>query len=134
MAMDEDAAVQLVWNCQSRELCDLPMLGGQSWVAAIQQDMITYYADGYVLANTSRNCRPDFNACVIMMLKDESDIIEANLRWHYAIGFRRFILCDNNSSDESLALLEAFRRYAWNAEIVIVQDPLVRYTQSDKMT
>jgi hypothetical protein len=71
---------------------------------------------------------------MIMTMKDEADIISVKLNWLCSIGFRRFVIADNNSLDDSLRLAEEFRRYAWNAEVIIIRDPIVRYAQSEKTT
>jgi hypothetical protein len=134
MAVDEATAARLVWQGQTRQILDLPAFDSSSWVGAVQRDLANYHAEGQRLPHASHSCRAYFGAGVIMMMKDEADIISLNLNWLYSIGFRRFVIADNNSSDESLRLAEEFRRYAWNAEVVIIQDPLVRYTQSEKTT
>lgn len=72
-------------------------------------------------------------AGMILMVKDEEDIIGQNLRHHYAIGFRCFCLLDNNSTDGTRAQIEAFRTNFPEALVLYVHDPVVGYYQADKM-
>jgi hypothetical protein len=127
-------AIQLVWKWRAHELRDWPLIDDGSWVSAVQKDMITYYENKSILPNVAAACPPYYNACVIMMVKDECDVIDVNLRHLYRLGVRRFVISDNNSSDDTLSLIEEFRRYAWSAEVIIVQDHILRYTQSEKTT
>ena len=70
----------------------------------------------------------------IMMVKDEADIILENLNWQYRQGIRRFVLCDNNSSDGTWGLIEGFRDRHDEVELLLVDDPIVRHIQSEKTT
>jgi hypothetical protein len=48
---------------------------------------------------------------IVMALKvrDEEDVIEANLRFHRALGVDHFMITDNGSTDGTLAVLEAYQ-------------------------
>ncbi|HQT87850.1 MAG TPA: glycosyltransferase family 2 protein [Acidiphilium sp.] len=72
-------------------------------------------------------------AGLIMMVKDEADIITQNLEHHYALGFRTFCLLDNGSTDATAAKIEAFRKTRHDALILTINDPIVGYYQSAKM-
>ena len=72
-------------------------------------------------------------AGLVMMVKDEADIVTANLEHHYRLGFRSFCLLDNNSSDGTDALVLAFRAAHPEALVLLVHDPIVGYYQSAKM-
>ena len=75
------------------------------------------------------------NIAYVTMVKDEDDIIYENLVWHFCIGFRKFVIVDNNSTDGTRALIEKFKKQVENkAVVVIIDDPIVEYIQSKIMT
>jgi len=77
---------------------------------------------------------PAFPYCAaVMMIKNEADIISANLNWLHHIGVRRFVVLDNNSDDATPAILEDFRAAHRQAEVLTLHDPTVEYLQADKM-
>ena len=72
---------------------------------------------------------------LITMVKNEEDIIFENLAWHYAIGFRKFIILDNNSTDNTLRLIENFKQMTQGtATVYIIKDPIVAHIQNRKMS
>ena len=69
------------------------------------------------------------------MIKDEDDIIFENLVWHFCVGFRKFVIVDNNSTDKTRSLIEKFRTQVMGkATVIIVDDPIVEYIQSQVTT
>ncbi|KXV65394.1 glycosyltransferase family 2 protein [Acetobacter orleanensis] len=72
-------------------------------------------------------------AALLMLVKDEADIIGLNLRHHYRLGFRRFFILDNNSSDGTAREIELFRKDAPQADIFYAQDYQQAYYQAAKM-
>jgi len=65
------------------------------------------------------------NIALITMIKDEDDVIYDNLVWHFCIGFRKFVIIDNNSTDNTRLLVEKFKKQvASNANVVIIDDPI----------
>jgi hypothetical protein len=73
------------------------------------------------------------DAVMIMLVKDEADIIGQSLRHHYALGFRRFCILDNASTDATAAVIAGFRAETPQALVLVVQDPITGYYQSAKM-
>jgi FkbM family methyltransferase len=73
---------------------------------------------------------------VVMMVKDEEDIIFSHLTWHFAQGLRQFVILDNMSSDGTRGEIERFIRVAepLGARVLQVDDREIGYYQSDKMT
>ena len=68
---------------------------------------------------------------LIMMVKDEDDIIYENLVWHFCVGFRKFVIVDNNSNDKTRERIEKFKTQTLGkAVVIIVDDPIVEYIQS----
>jgi glycosyltransferase involved in cell wall biosynthesis len=75
------------------------------------------------------------NAVYISMVKDEEDIIYENLVWHFATGFRKFIIVDNNSTDQTPELIKRFAGETKNlATVIIIQDPIVVHNQHKIIT
>jgi hypothetical protein len=70
---------------------------------------------------------------MILLVKDEADIIGQNLRHHFALGFRRFCILDNASTDATAAIIAGFRAQTPEALVLVVQDPITGYYQSAKM-
>jgi hypothetical protein len=73
------------------------------------------------------------DAVMIMLVKDEADIIGQNLRHHFALGFRRFCILDNASTDGTQAAIAAFRAATPGARVLSLNDPIIGYYQADKM-
>ena len=72
---------------------------------------------------------------LITMIKDEDDIIYENLVWHFSVGFRKFVIIDNNSTDKSLEKIKKFEKETKDhANVIIISDPIAGYIQSKKMT
>ena len=44
----------------------------------------------------------------VMMVRNEADVLEVNLRHHFAQGVDQFLVVDNGSSDGTLGVLESF--------------------------
>lgn len=74
----------------------------------------------------------------IAMFKDEADVIERNLRHHYAEGLDGVIALDNASTDGTRAILDRlageFALALGSPWLYVVDDPEVGYYQSSKMT
>lgn len=70
------------------------------------------------------------NIALITMVKNEEDIILENLVWHFSIGFRKFVIVDNLSTDGTLSKVKEFSRLTENyAKVFIIEDPVVEYIQ-----
>ena len=67
------------------------------------------------------------------MIKDEDDIIYENLEHHYRLGFRRFFVMDNASTDGTSGLVAAFRAARPDAVVFSCFDPVAGYYQEIKM-
>ncbi|TDM09697.1 MAG: hypothetical protein C4K60_10855 [Ideonella sp. MAG2] len=70
----------------------------------------------------------------VSMVKDEQDIVLLNLVWHYMLGFRRFLLLDNLSTDATADLIEAFRQRFSDATVLVLKDTVVAHFQGRKMS
>jgi hypothetical protein len=56
------------------------------------------------------------------MVKSEENIIFESLVWHFCIGFRKFVIIDNGSTDGTRNLIERFRRRVKDHAFVVVID------------
>ncbi|MBP7190696.1 MAG: glycosyltransferase family 2 protein [Rickettsiaceae bacterium] len=75
------------------------------------------------------------NIALVTMVKDEEDIIYENLVWHFCIGFRKFVIVDNNSTDKTLSLIHKFKKETEGKAIVIImEDPIFEHIQSRIIT
>lgn len=73
------------------------------------------------------------HAALLMLVKDEADCLGRNLRHHYRLGFRRFFILDNNSTDGTDQVIAHFRKDAPQADIFYAQDYQKAYYQAAKM-
>ncbi len=73
------------------------------------------------------------NAGILMLTKDESDILGHNLRHHYRLGFRHFCIVDNRSGDNTAAEVERFRREQPDSLVLYVFDQVAGHYQAEKM-
>ncbi len=68
---------------------------------------------------------------LIEMVKNEEDIIFENLIWHFSIGFRKFVIINNLSTDKTLDKIHYFAKLTHNhAKVFIIEDPIEEYIQS----
>ena len=124
---------ELIWKQNPGALREQPLVDPGSWAGAVQHELATF-GIGAPLRTPSAPGEPYLAAAVVMMVKDEADIIGENLSWLHHIGLRRFILLDNASTDDTAPIIERFRRAHRDTELLVVHDPLVRYMQAEKTT
>lgn len=72
-------------------------------------------------------------AGMILLIKDEEDIIGQNLRHHYHLGFRSFCILNNNSKDKSRHIIEKFKNEYIDCLIILIDDPVFGHYQAKKM-
>jgi len=77
---------------------------------------------------------PMQDAAFVTMVKDEEDIILYNLVWHYTLGFRKYFIIDNLSTDKTIERIKLFESVFSDTEVFILHDPVVGYFQGQKMT
>ena len=68
----------------------------------------------------------------VMMVRDEADIIGANLAWLHHSGVRRFLILDNGSRDGTRAILDGFQTRHADVRLLVIDDPSVEYLQAEK--
>lgn len=72
-------------------------------------------------------------AVLFLMVKDEAEVIGQNLRHHHALGFRRFFVLDNASTDRTAAIIGEFRSSHPDAGLFSAHDYIVGHYQAMKM-
>lgn len=76
---------------------------------------------------------PELPECVhVTMAKDEGDVIYACLAASYRQGFRKFMIADNGSTDNTAEEVRRFAADHPSAIVFIVSDPVVGYYQDVK--
>ncbi|HQT67682.1 MAG TPA: glycosyltransferase 61 family protein [Acetobacteraceae bacterium] len=73
------------------------------------------------------------NAGMILLVKDEDDVIQQNLEHHHALGFRAFYILNNLSSDRTRSKIEAFRGSHADCFVALIDDPVQAHFQGQKM-
>lgn len=74
------------------------------------------------------------NAVLISMVKDEEDVIYENLCWHYFMGFRKFVIVDNGSTDSTGQLIDRFKDLTKSFAVVIkINDSEVSFKQASRL-
>lgn len=53
-----------------------------------------------------------------LLVKNEEELLERNLRFHHSMGVDGFIVTDNNSTDRTPQILEEYRQKGWVIEII----------------
>ena len=61
---------------------------------------------------------PNPHLVMTLLVKNEADILENHLRFHKAMGVDAFIVTDNNSTDETINILEKYAAKGWIKEII----------------
>jgi len=86
----------------------------------------------YAGVTSSAEGEPIHNVLLAYLIKDEADIISQNLCHHYIIGFRNFVITDNNSSDDTANLISIFKERYPDANVIYIKDTIIGYNQSVK--
>lgn len=72
---------------------------------------------------------------LVTMIKDEEDVIYENLVWHFSVGFRKFVIVDNESTDNTRILVNKFKdKVKGKAQVIIIDDSIVEHLQSAFIT
>ncbi|MDE2198718.1 MAG: glycosyltransferase family 2 protein [Rhodospirillales bacterium] len=77
--------------------------------------------------------RPVKNALVVLMVKNEDDIIYSCLEAAYRVGLRYFLVADNASSDGTRREIEKFQSSHADVVLLYVHDGIIGYWQDKKM-
>ncbi len=68
---------------------------------------------------------------MVILVKNEEDIIEKNIRFHSKIGVDNFVILDNGSTDNTTDILKSLQK---EYEIVLDYNPSKAYKQKEWMT
>lgn len=72
------------------------------------------------------------HAALVMLVKNAEDVIGINLAHHYRLGFRRFFILDNNSTDKTTDIILTFKREHPDAGVFYSTDYITAYHQAAK--
>lgn len=131
----------------ARQACRLLLVSGQ-WSLLARSTLLGWHDPrSRALARFMMRCPPDqpsqlpshpqqviSTAAWIGMVKDEADVLFANLLWHHHLGLRRFYVLDNGCRDATMTTVMQFKRWHPQADVRVVQDPDPTYFQARKMT
>ncbi len=130
--MTKEYLEHLIWSQNPHALSQQPLVDRQLWCGAVQHELVKYRIT-VAAGLPAMPADAVHDVAVIMMVKDEADVLEDNLRWLYFLGIRRFAVSDNLSTDRSRDILPDFQHDHPDVELVIVSDPLVRFMQPEKI-
>jgi len=68
---------------------------------------------------------------MVLLVKNEIDIIDLNLSFHRAQGITQFIVMDNGSTDGTLEYLQ---KQAQQSDLIVINNPVASYQQAKWMT
>jgi hypothetical protein len=123
----------LIWRHDPLALANLPPALPGSWAGAVQQEIQRNgLSSPLPVPGVPRPAV--MNCAAITMIKDEADIIHANLAWLYRQGLRRFIVMDNLSTDATVTEIRRFVSGHAGADLVLLRDPIVAHFQAQKVT
>lgn len=80
------------------------------------------------LRNKVKSEHDNIKLIMTLLVKDEEDIIEKNIRFHIAMGADGFIVTDNGSNDKTPEILEKLKKEGFVLEII--KEPNQDYKQN----
>ncbi len=120
-----------IWNARYDRLAALPSNKPNTWAGSIHSQVLTFGLRPDLTARFSRH--DPFLACAaILMVKDEADIIRANLDWLYHIGVRHFAIIDNDSQDATATEIRRFETERRDVNLLLEHDTIVAHFQAEK--
>jgi len=66
---------------------------------------------------------------MVLLIKNEEDIIAQNLEFHKKMGVDGFIVTDNNSTDNTKEILQKYKNKGWILDII--NEPSTEYRQAE---
>lgn len=129
----EDDVEFCIWNGLSDRLPGLPAADPVSWAGAFQGQMLAFGRSPDLASRFDRfEAYP--GCAAVMMVKDEADIIGANLAWLYHVGVRHFAIIDNDSRDDTPGIVRRFAAAHGDVALLLEHDPIVAHFQAEKTT
>ncbi len=124
---------ELIWSMRPMALANALPAPAASWAGAVQQEIQRFsLAPPLPVLLTPRQAY--FRCAAVTMVKDEADIIHANLAWLFRHGLRRFVVMDNLSTDGTASEIQRFSQGHPEADLVMLTDPVVAHYQAQKVT
>ncbi|MFG1420175.1 glycosyltransferase family 2 protein [Roseixanthobacter liquoris] len=112
------------FNNMIKEYCDLKAIIAEGQ-GIVSREAISMPAD------CGREVK---GALQVSLVKNEGDIIYANLSHSYFVGIRNFVIGNNASTDTTIDEINRFKIDYPNAVVFVVDDPVVGYHQAAKTT
>ncbi len=81
-------------------------------------NMISRFLRSLVELPKSLGNTPTPRLIMTLLVKDEEDILEDNLRFHHQMGVDGFIITDNNSTDATPRIIEKYKAMGWILECI----------------
>lgn len=70
---------------------------------------------------------PSPKLIMVLLVRNEADILEENLIYHKNMGVDGFIITDNNSNDGTLSIIDKYKRKGWIFDVI--HEPAQNYAQ-----
>ncbi len=67
----------------------------------------------------SPSCIENPKLIMTLLVKNEEDKLEENLRFHHAMGVDGFIITDNNSTDHTPEIIDRYKKKGWVLEYIL---------------
>ncbi len=122
-----------IWHHDWEGLLRTAPCNPTSWAGSVQTELLATGISS-PLFKPAASYTPFPFCAAIMMVRDEADIIGANLSWLHHIGVRRFMILDNGSRDATRAILATFGAGHSDTELLVVEDSTIEYLQAAKTT
>ncbi len=132
-AMPEPDLDYCIWHGQSDHLLSRPAADPNSWAGSVQTQMLAFGRSPDLSARFTRH-EPFLACAAVMMVKDEADIIRANLDWLHGIGVRHFAIIDNDSTDATPDEIRRFAADKSDVRMLLEHDTIVAHFQAEKTT
>jgi hypothetical protein len=124
---------RLIWDMDPIALANALPAPAASWAGAVQQEIQRFSLSPAM--KLPEVPRPAYLRCAaVTMIKDEADIIHANLAWLFSLGIRRFVVMDNMSTDGTADEVRRFSADHADSDLVLLHDPVVAHFQAQKVT
>jgi len=129
----EELSEGCIWRHDFEALAGIQGCDPSTWSGSVQKELREHGLNADLSAEPGP-FRPYPRCAALLLVKDEADIIHANLSWLFRMGVRRFVVVDNMSTDTTPSEIHRFAAGHPQADLLVLQDQVVGYHQSAKTT